>query len=81
MRPSSAARSISANPPSSRNDQRALSTRQPDDGVLGTLFAVSRFWAALAAALPDVRAVSALGKRAGLVCRTSDGRGSVTVGP
>jgi len=41
----------------------------------------SRFWATLTAALPDGRAVSALGKRAGLVCRTSDGPGSVTVGP
>jgi hypothetical protein len=40
-----------------------------------------RFWATITASLPDVRAVSALGKRAGLVCRTSDGRGSVTVGP
>ena len=40
-----------------------------------------RFWATITAALPDVRAVSALGKRAGLVCRTSDGHGSVTVGP
>jgi len=40
-----------------------------------------RFWATITASLPDVRAVSALGKRAGLVCRTSDGHGSVTVGP
>jgi hypothetical protein len=40
-----------------------------------------RFWATLTSALSDVRAVSALGKRAGLVCRTTDGRGSVTIGP
>lgn len=40
-----------------------------------------RFWTTLTASLRDVRAVSALGKRAKLVCRTTDGRGSVMVGP
>jgi hypothetical protein len=59
----------------------ALVDRLDAAGAALTALDDARFWAALDHAQADVRAVSALAKRAGLVCRTSDGRGSVTVGP
>jgi len=76
-------RGLDRSPPNRGLADRFSSVVVRLDAAGGALKAndADRFWATLTAALPDGRAVSALGKRAGLVCRTSDGRGSVTVGP